>query len=145
MLTHTTTTHVTGVAERAADLWTEYSGTAVYTAFAAVAALNTLITVILSRRRDLAVAQLAGGTRTRVLGVVVCEALLVTGTGLLLAAAVAGTTLLPLLHTALGTWWPWMPARYLVVGVAGVAVLVLAGTAVPAALAMRRPPIEVVG
>jgi putative ABC transport system permease protein len=38
-----------------------------------------------------------------------------------------------------------MPARYVVVGVVGVAVLVLAGTAIPAALAMRRPPIEVVG
>jgi putative ABC transport system permease protein len=57
---------------------------------------------------------------------------------------VAATTLLPLLHTALGTWTPWIPAGYWVTGVLGVAALVLAGTAIPAALAMRRPPIEAV-
>jgi putative ABC transport system permease protein len=139
-----TVAHVTGVSQTPADLWLEYSGTAVYTAFAAVAALNTLITVVLSRRRDLAVVRLAGATRTRALGVVICEALTVTGTGLVVAAVVAATTLLPLLHTALGTWVPWMPVGYWVSGVLGVTVLVLAGTAVPAALAMRRPPIEAV-
>jgi putative ABC transport system permease protein len=145
VLMHTTPAHLTGIAENPADLWTDYSGTSVYVAFAAVAALNTLITVVLSRRRDLAVAQLAGGTRGRVLGVVIWEALIVTGTGLLVAAAVAGTTLLPILHTALGTWMPWMPAHYLMAGVLGVAALVAAGTVLPAALAMRRRPIEVVG
>ena len=145
VLAHTTTTHVTGVAEPAAAVWTDYSGTAVYVAFAAVAALNTLITVVLAGRRDLAVTQLAGGTRGRVLRVVIWEALIVTGTGLLVAAAVAGTTLLPMLHSALGTWTPWMPAHYLVAGVLAVTALVLTGTALPAALAMRRPPIEVVG
>jgi putative ABC transport system permease protein len=139
-----TVTHVTGTSPAPADLWLEYSGTSVYTAFAAVAALNTLITVVLSRRRDLAVVRLAGATRGRALGVVICEALTVTGTGLVVAAAVAATTLLPLLHTSLGTWVPWMPATYWVTGVLGVAALVLAGTAVPAALAMRRPPIEAV-
>jgi putative ABC transport system permease protein len=53
-------------------------------------------------------------------------------------------TVLPLLHTALGTWSPWLPASYLAAGVLGVAVLVVGGMAVPAALAMRRPPVEVV-
>jgi putative ABC transport system permease protein len=50
-----------------------------------------------------------------------------------------------MLHSALGTWLPWMPAHYLVAGVLAVTALVLAGTALPAALAMRRPPIEVAG
>jgi putative ABC transport system permease protein len=145
VLRHTTIVHVTGVAEAPADLWTDYSGTSVYAAFAAVAALNTLITVVLARRRDLAVAQLAGGTRARVLGVVVCEALLVTGTALLVAAGVAAATVLPLLHTALGTWTPWLPPSYLVAGVLGVAALVLTGMVLPAALAMRRRPVEVIG
>jgi putative ABC transport system permease protein len=140
----TTTAHVTGTSESPADLWLEYSGTFVYTAFAAVAALNTLITVVLSRRRDLAVVRLAGATRAHALSVVICEALTVTGTGLVVAAAVAATTLLPLLHTALGTWTPWMPAGYWLTGVFGVTALVLAGTAIPAALAMRQPAIEAV-
>jgi putative ABC transport system permease protein len=68
----------------------------------------------------------------------------VTGTALVVGAAVAATTTLPLLHTALGTWTPWVPAGWLLAGVVGTTGLVLAGTALPAALAMRQPPIEVV-
>ena len=139
-----TAEHVTGTAGDSADNWLEYSGTAVYVAFAAVAAVNTLVTVVLSRRHDLAVTRLAGATRRRTLAVVVCEALLVTGTALVVGAAVAVTTTLPMLHTALGTWTPWVPASWLLTGIAGTAALVLAGTALPAALALRRPPIEVV-
>ncbi|MGA5302085.1 FtsX-like permease family protein [Nucisporomicrobium flavum] len=140
-----TTTHVTGVAAPAADRWLEFSGTGAYTAFAAIAALNTLITTILARRRDLAVTRLAGGTRGRTLAVVVCEALLVTGTALVVATVVAAVTLLPLLHAALGTWRPWMPGSWLAAGLAGTAVLVFAGTVLPAAITLRRPPIEVAG
>lgn len=139
-----TAEHVHGEPGPAADRWLEYSGTAVYVAFAAVAAVNTLVTVVLSGRRELAVSRLAGATRRRALGVVVCEALLVTATALVAAAGVALTTTLPILHTALGTWSPWLPASWLATGVLATAALVLAGTAVPAALAMRRPPIEVV-
>jgi putative ABC transport system permease protein len=145
VLLHTTATHVTGVSQPADEVWTDYSGTAVYAAFAAVAALNTLINTTVARRRDLAVARLAGGTRGRVLGVVFCEALLVTGTSLVVAAVVAGTTLLPIVHTSLGTWWPWMPASYLIGGVLATTALVLAGTVVPAAAGMRRPAVEVAG
>lgn len=145
VVSYTTRTHVTGDAGPAADRWLEYSGTAVYAAFAAVAALNTLITLQLSRRRDLAVVRLAGGTRGRTLAVVFCEALVVTGTALAVAAVVATTTLLPLLHTALGTWTPWLPLTWLLAGVLATAALVLAGTVLPAALSLRRPPIEAVG
>lgn len=139
-----TTEHVTGAAPAPADRWLEYSGTAVYLAFAAVAAVNTLVTVILARRRDLAVTQLTGATRRRALAVVVCEALLVTGTALVVGVAVAATTTLPMLYTALGTWTPWVPGGWVLAGVLGTLALVLAGTALPAAVALRRPPIEVV-
>jgi putative ABC transport system permease protein len=90
-------------------------------------------------RRDLAVTRLAGGTKGRVLGIVFCEALVVTGTSLGVAAVVAMTTLSPILHTA------WMPASYLVTGALLTAALVLAGTVVPAAAGMRRPAVELVG
>ncbi|MEV4639082.1 ABC transporter permease [Actinoplanes sp. NPDC049548] len=141
----TTTTHVTGIEAPAADRWLEFSGTGAYSAFAAIAAVNTLVTVILARRRDLAVTRLAGGTRGHTLAIVICEALVVTGTALVVATAVAAATLLPLLHTALGTWMPWLPASWLVTGIAATAALVAAGTVLPAATALRRPPIEVVG
>ena len=140
----TTATHVTGVPLAAADRWFQTTGTGVYTAFAAVAALNTLITVVLGRRHDLAVLRLAGGTKARALGVILCEALAVTGTAILAAAAVSATTLLPLLHTALDTWLPYAPAPYWIAGVVGVAALVLAGTVLPAALVLRTPPVEAV-
>ena len=141
----TTTAHVTGITSPAADRWLEYSGTGAYTAFAAIAAVNTLVTVMHARRHELAVVRLAGGTRGRTLAVVICEALVVTSTALAAGAVVAATTLLPLLHTALGTWRPWLPFPWLVAGVAATAALVFAGMVAPAAAGLRRAPIEVVG
>jgi putative ABC transport system permease protein len=144
VLSHTTPTHLIGIPEPAADLWTDYSGTAVYVIFAAVAALNTLVTVALSQTRDRAVARLAGGTRGTVLTVVVCEALPVIATALVLAAAVAGATLVPMLHTAFGVWLPWAPLGVVVTAIGGVATLVALGTVGPTALVLRRAAIETV-
>jgi putative ABC transport system permease protein len=141
---HTTSAHVNGTPDPAADVWLENSGTAVYATFAAVAALNTLVTVMLSRRGEIAATRLAGATRGRVLGVVACEALIVTGTGLLAAAGVAIATLTPLLHTALDTWTPYLPPSYLAAGVLTVAGLVGLGTVLPAALLTRQPAIAAV-
>jgi putative ABC transport system permease protein len=136
---HTTPAHRTGSTEPAGELWTDYSGTVVYCTFAAIAALNTLITVLVGRRRDLAVARLAGGTRQRVLVVVICEAVLVTATAIGLAVAIAIATLLPILRTA-----PYVPPAYVAAGVVLAAVVVAAGMVVPAAVLTRRPPIAVI-
>ncbi|TQS42237.1 FtsX-like permease family protein [Cryptosporangium phraense] len=137
---HTTAAHASGHPEPASDLWLDYSGTAVYTVFAAVAALTTLITVVLGRRRELALLRLAGATRSGALGVIVCEALLVTVTGLLVAAGAAAATLLPMLP---GT--PYLPASVVVAGVGGVALVVAAGTVGPALGVTRRPAIASLG
>ncbi|MEV0719494.1 ABC transporter permease [Asanoa sp. NPDC050611] len=141
---HTTTAHLAGPGP-ATEVWLDYAGTAVYCVFAAVAAVNTLATVVVGRRRDLALLGLAGATRGRVLAVVVCEAGIVTVTGLVLAAGVAGVTLMPIVHTALGTWIPYVPPATLAVGVLATAGVVAAGTVLPAALLTRRRPIEAVG
>ncbi|MFG1928359.1 FtsX-like permease family protein [Cryptosporangium sp. NPDC048952] len=137
---HTTAAHVTGRAEAPADLWLDYSGTAIYTGFAAVAALTTLITVTLGRRREMALLRLAGAPRPAALGVVFCEALIVTLTGLLVAAATAAATLLPMLPSA-----PYVPLGVAVTGVLGVAVVVVLGTGLPALGVMRRPAIASLG
>jgi putative ABC transport system permease protein len=142
---HTTTAHVTGRAGPAADVWLDYSGTAVYCLFAAVAAVNTLATVVVGRRRDLALLGLAGATRARLLAIVICEAGIVTVTALVLAAGVAGVTLVPIVHTALGTWTPYAPPLTVAAGALVTAGVVAAGTVLPAALLTRRPPIEAVG
>ncbi|WP_433111955.1 FtsX-like permease family protein [Micromonospora sp. CA-246542] len=142
VVTHTTSVHVRGVPEPAARVWTEYSGTAVYVAFAAVAAVNTLATVLLARRRELAVTRLVGASRMRALAVVVCEALLVTVTALAMGTVVAMVTMVPMLHGMLGTWTPYLPTGQLAGGLAAVIGLVLLGTVVPALVAMRRPAVE---
>ena len=142
---HTTAAHVRGTADPAADIWLDYSGTAVFVAFAAVAAVNALITMVLSRRGELAALRLAGATRGRVLGVLTCEALVVTGTALLAAACVAAVTLLPLLHGTLGTFVPYLPAGWLAAFVLGVFGLVALGTVAPAAALLRQPAIEAAG
>jgi putative ABC transport system permease protein len=85
--THTTAAHVTGIAAPAADRWTDYSGTAVYCTFAAVAALHCFITVLVGRRGDLAAIQLAGATRQHLVRLVVLQTMIV-------AAAVAGGVVL---------------------------------------------------
>ncbi|MEU4236211.1 ABC transporter permease [Actinoplanes sp. NPDC026619] len=140
-----TTEHVTGVAMTAADRWLTYAGTGVYALYAAIAAVNTLITVMQGRRRDPAVLRLVGATRGHTLRVVICEALVVTATALAAGSVVAAATLLPLLHTALGTWLPWVPPPFLAGGIIGTAALVVAGLALPAAAMLRHPPIEAIG
>ncbi|MEU7800337.1 ABC transporter permease [Micromonospora arborensis] len=142
VVTHTTSVHVHGAPDSTAEVWTEYSGTAVYVAFAAVAAVNTLVTVLLARRRELAVTRLVGASRMRALAVVVCEALMVTVTALAVGTVVAMVTMVPMLHGMLGTWMPYLPPGQLTVGLVTVIGLVLLGTVVPALVAMRRPAVE---
>jgi len=139
---HTTAEHVTGLVDPAADRWLDYSGTAIFAAFAAIGALNTLLTVSVGRQRDLALLRLAGATRARALAVWTCEAVTVLGTVLVLAAGVALATLAPITHTALHTWLPYLPASHLALGVLGVAAVIAAGTVLPAAILTRRPAIE---
>src|SRR6185295_7712984 len=88
----TTTEKVTGVTMAPAEQWLQYSGTGAYATFAAIAAVNTLITVMQARRRDLAVVRLLGGTEGHTLRIVICEALVVTATALAAGAVVAAAT-----------------------------------------------------
>lgn len=140
----TTTQRATGGSAPAAELWTEYSGTAIYAAFAAIAALNCLVLVVRGRRRDLAAMQLAGGTRRALVTASSIEALVVTVTALVLATGIAVVTLAPILHSSVGRWLPYIPVPVLAGGVLLVAAVVAAGMVAPAARFTRRQPIEVV-
>jgi putative ABC transport system permease protein len=142
---HTTTTRVTGVAEPAADVWTDYSGTLIYAAFAGVAAVNCLVTVVVNRRREMAIMQLLGGSRRSLVTMTVIEAGVVSAATVVLAIGVAGVTLVPMLHSSLGRWLPYFPPVVPVVGVALVGCLVVVGMAGPAAALTRTRPIDVVG
>lgn len=142
---HTTAGSGAAISDEAADPWTDYSGTVVFFAFAAVAAVNALITVMAGRRRDLATLRLAGGDRRDVLRVVAIEAAVVTVTALLLAAGVAGATLAPILHTSVHVWVPYVPVYLVAAGVAVAGGLVAAGMLIPAAVLTRRAPVDVAG
>ena len=141
----TTSAAVTGSPGSPTEVWTDYSGTTVFCAFAGVAALNTLVTVLVARGRDLAVLQLAGGTRRRLLLMVSGEAALVSTTAVLLAGVAAGATLLPMLHTSLGTWLPRFPAPVVAGGLLLALGVVAAGMVLPAAALTRRPPLQRTG
>lgn len=141
---HTTTTRVTGVAGPAADVWTDYSGTLIYAAFAGVAAMNCLVTVVVNRRHELATMQLLGGSRRSLVTMTLIEAGIVSATSVVLAIGVAGVTLVPMLHSSLGRWVPYLPPVVLVVGVALVGCLVAVGMAGPALALTRSAPIDVV-
>jgi putative ABC transport system permease protein len=139
---HATSDHVHGGLDSATSVWVDVTGTGVYVAFAAVAGVNALVTVLLARRRELAVLRLAGATRARTLAVLIWEAGVVTVTGLMVAAAVAGAVLPPVVHAESGTWMPYPPAGQLAIVGLAAAVLVGLGTAVPAAIVLRRSPVE---
>lgn len=141
---HTTMTHVNPTTESSTERWTDYAGTAVYVAFAAIAAVNTLATVVLTRRRDLAILRLAGGTKGHVVAVLFCEAVVVLFTALLVAVGITVAVTAPMLHATAGVWFPWLPFSYLVSGVAALALVVFGGMVLPAALSLRRPAVRVV-
>ncbi|HSJ46187.1 MAG TPA: FtsX-like permease family protein [Euzebyales bacterium] len=141
---HTTTTRVTGVTGTAADVWTDYAGTAIYATFAGVAALNCLITVVVNRHRDLAAMQLLGADRRTLIAMTALEAMIVTATAVVLAAGVAGITLTPILHTSLGRWLPYFPPLVPVAGVALITCVVITGMVTPAVAMTRAAPIGVV-
>lgn len=140
---HTTATRV-GASDSAADAWTDYSGTAIYAAFAGVAALNCLVTVVVNRRGDLAAMQLLGADRRTLVRMTLVEAAIVTATAVVLAIGVAGITLVPMLQSAFGRWLPYFPPVVPIASLVLVAGIVVTGMVAPAAVLTRRAPIDVV-
>lgn len=141
---HTTNAAVNGVPDLDEDLWTEYSGTVIYCAFAGVAALNCFLTVVIARRRDLAAIQLVGGSRRALVAINALQTVIVSATAITLSALVALATLAPILHQSLHVWTPRVPITIVSAGTFGVLSLVAIGIVAPAAILTNRPPIRVV-
>jgi putative ABC transport system permease protein len=140
---YSTVLHVTHQRPQASEQWLEYSGTAVYGAFAAIAALNCLITISIARRRNLAVMQLAGGSRGMLVGMTAYQVLIVSLMGLLMGAAVALATLAPMMQQTVHRWLPYLSVSTLVGGIGTVFVLVAAGLVIPTIFLTRKRPIKV--
>jgi putative ABC transport system permease protein len=117
-------------------------------AYTAIAIANTLVMATSDRMRELATLRLSGATPVQVLQMIGAEACLVTGIGTLLAAAVTAATVTGLRHGLLGlapsvpVVIPWLPLAGIALTCLAVAVL---ASLIPAALALRRPPLELAG
>ncbi|MEU9609062.1 FtsX-like permease family protein [Streptomyces sp. NPDC048057] len=125
--------------DRELNAWANTTMAAVLGGFAAVAAANTLVMTVLDRRRELRVLHLIGSTRRQVLRMVRWEALLVTGIGTALGTAIALATLIPMVKGITGGS-PHVPPLVYGSFVAGVVLLGLAATALPARAALPRGP-----
>jgi putative ABC transport system permease protein len=120
------------------NAWANNVMAAVLGGFAAVAAVNTLVMVVLDRRREVSLLRLAGTTRRQILRMLRWEALVVTVAGITIGAAIAGATLLPLARGTTGGTPYIAPAPAL--AMAGATVLLgLLATGMPARALLRLP------
>ncbi|MFG2847220.1 FtsX-like permease family protein [Kitasatospora sp. NPDC048296] len=119
--------------------WANTVMAAVLGGFAAVTAANTLVMMVLDRRREVALLRLAGTTRRQVRGMLRWEALLVAAAGLTLGGAIAWITLVPVARGVAGTA-PYVPATLVVPLAAGAVLLCLGATGLPAWALLRTRP-----
>ena len=98
-------------------------------AFTSLAVLNTLTTIALQRRRELALLRLAGATRGQIAAMTRWEAAVIVVTGVGLGVAISLATLLPF-SRALDTH-PYVPP--------GQAALIIAATAALAVVGLQLP------
>ncbi|GAA4306155.1 ABC transporter permease [Streptomyces venetus] len=116
--------------------------------YTGISVSNTMVMATSDRVRDLAALRLAGATRWQVLRLTGAEALAVVAAGALLGLLVAAVNLagmggaLALLSAPAAITLPW---QALGMTTAACAVLAVASATVPAALALRRRPVELAG
>jgi putative ABC transport system permease protein len=113
--------------------------------FTSIAVLNTLIMIVLRRRRELALLRLVGATPRQVRSMAWWEAALIIIMGLGIGLAIAATALLPLSHALTGGLRPYVPAGWLAAILGVSAILALVALSVPTRQALRMRPIEAIG
>jgi putative ABC transport system permease protein len=116
--------------------------------YTGIAIANTLVMATGTRKAELATLRLSGATPRQALRMICLEASLVTGIGTLLAAAVTAVVVTGLRHGLSGLApsvrlvIPWLPIAEIALACLLVALL---ASLIPAALALRRPPLELAG
>ncbi|MER5970059.1 FtsX-like permease family protein [Streptomyces sp. NPDC002055] len=114
-----------------APSWIDLFATALYAGFAGLAAANTLVMLILERRREIALLRLVGAGAGQLLRMVLLEGVIVSGTSLVLGAAVATAALAPLGGTGGATAPSGLPAEVLAALAGAVVLLVLLSSVLP--------------
>lgn len=121
------------------DAWANRVMAAVFGGFAAIAAINTLVMVVLDRRREVVLLRLTGTTRRQVQAMFRWEAAIVAVTGIGLGSAIALITLQGFAHGATGGS-PYVPFLQGVGVVLAAATIAFGAVAVPVrAVLLRRP------
>jgi putative ABC transport system permease protein len=121
------------------EAWSNRVMAAVFGCFAAISAINTLVMVVLDRRREVSLLRLTGTTRRQVQAMFRWEAAIVAVTGVVLGVTIAWITLHGFARGATGGP-PFVPPLQ------GISILVVAAglafgaMALPARSLLRRPP-----
>jgi putative ABC transport system permease protein len=121
------------------EAWANRVMAAVFGGFAAITAINTLVMVVLDRRREVALLRLTGTTRRQVHAMFRWEAAIVAVTGIGLGTAIAWITLRGFARGATGGS-PYVPPLQGIGVVAVAAVIAFGAMAAAARALMRRPP-----
>ena len=145
--------HVTGKAALRSDeakqrkilVWVNRVLAGLIFIFTAIAAVNTLAMIALSRGRELALLRLVGATPRQVARMARWEAGLVVIVGIGLGAAIAAATLVPFSRALTGSPIPDVDPRLLAGILGGTAVLGLIASLVPTRLALRTRPVDAIG
>ncbi|WP_329254238.1 FtsX-like permease family protein [Actinoallomurus sp. NBC_01490] len=127
------------------NAWTNKVVTAVLLIYVVIAAVNTLAMYALGRRREFAVLRLSGTTRTQVLRMVRLEQVLLLGLALVVGAAIAAGTLIPMVKGITGSATPYIPPGGWIAVIGGVVLISVVATLLPARRVLRTRPVDGVG
>lgn len=128
----------------ATQAWISYLVSMLAIAYAAIATVNTLAVLVLSRRREFGLQRLTGATRFQVTRMVLVEGAVIATMGLTLGAAVSLFTIVPMAVVTSRSVIPSGPPSVLAAAVITTYLLVLSVTAITSRVAMKRTAIEAV-
>ncbi|MFV0317458.1 MAG: ABC transporter permease, partial [Microthrixaceae bacterium] len=126
-------------AELEVEGWMNRVMAAVFGGFAAIAAVNTLVMVVLDRRREIALLRLSGMTQRQVRATFRWEAAIVAVSGIGLGVTIAWITLSGFARGATGGS-PYVPPLQGLAVVAAVGALAFVATAIPSRWILRNDP-----
>ncbi len=131
-------------ADREMNRWFGPQFVAEIFAFTSIAVVNTLLMIVLGRRRELALLRLVGATPRQVRSMARWEAALIIAIGLGIGLAIAAIALLPLSH-ALNGGLPYVPAKPFAAILGSTVLLALLALALPTRRMLRSRPAEAIG
>ncbi|MFL6072764.1 MAG: ABC transporter permease [Mycobacteriales bacterium] len=127
------------------NAWMNYMLLGMLIAFTAIAVGNTLVMATLDRTGEFARLRLTGATRRQVTRMVRWEVLVVVLIAAAIGTAAAVGTLVPFSTGVTGSRTPYVPPLWYLTLLAGMVVLGLVATGLPARVALRPAPAEAAG